>query len=550
MCSPNYGDCDGNTTNGCESFTASDVRNCGACGAACAARPNSVASCTVGRCGYVCLSGYGDCDGNPANGCERVLGTDAAHCGRCDNACPTGPNAQVTCSSGTCTFACTPGFSNCDGVNATGCEAVTSTDNNNCGGCGVRCAPANATGACVASACSLVACSAGFGNCDGSTSNGCETNLQTNLSNCGTCGTICPGAGTAGTMVTCTAGVCGSACVTGYSDCDANAANGCEANLAADARHCGACGNACPSGQSCVARACTLAAPGSLIRGRYGFGAATGTNGRVYVFGGYNGAYLNSLEEYDPATNVWTNRATMPNGPWAVASASLADGRVLSISGYVSGSYTTAVNAYNPATNTWAAVAPVLSARYYAAAARGADGRVYLFGGRNSVGMATTAEAYNPATNTWTSVRAPTTARMGAVAVTAPNGRIYLFGGSTSTSSTTATSTVEIYDPVANTWSAGPVMSPSRAYAGGALGTDGRIYLAGGYTGSNYQATAVALVPATGIYAPIGSLNVSHGYTQLAALGDGRILAIAGSNTSSMYLTRVEAYTPASDAWR
>ncbi|MDO9019214.1 MAG: kelch repeat-containing protein [Myxococcales bacterium] len=549
-CSANYADCDGSPGNGCEVFTASDVRNCGGCGAMCPVRPNSVASCAVGRCGFVCLSGFSDCDGDPANGCERALGTDVAHCGRCNNACPTGPNARVTCSNFACTFACESGFSNCDALSSTGCEAVTATDLNNCGACNRRCAPANATGACAASVCTIAACAAGFGDCDGSASNGCEASLQTSTSHCGMCGRACPGAGTPGTSVTCTAGVCGSVCLTGYADCDGNAANGCEANLGADGNHCGACGMVCPSGQSCVARVCTAAPPGSLNTGRYGFGAATAPDGRVYVFGGYNGGYLNSVEMFDPATNRWTVRAPLPNSPWAVTGAALADGRILSISGYAGSTYTTTVYAYNPTTNAWTAIAPVLTGRYHATATRGIDGRVFLFGGRTSAGMATTAEAYNPVSNAWTAIRAPVTARVGANAVTAPDGRVFLFGGGTNTDGTSSTLSVEIYDPVANTWSAGPALTTSRTFSGAALGTDGRIYIAGGYTGSNYQATATAFAPAAGTYTSITGLNVSHGYVRLTPLLDGRILAIAGSNTTSTYLTRVEAYSPATNLWR
>jgi hypothetical protein len=35
-------------------------------------------------------------------------------------------------------------------------------------------------------------------------------------------------------------------------------------------------------------------------------------NGIIYVIGGYNGAYLSTNEAYDPATNTWTTKASMP----------------------------------------------------------------------------------------------------------------------------------------------------------------------------------------------------------------------------------------------
>jgi N-acetylneuraminic acid mutarotase len=35
------------------------------------------------------------------------------------------------------------------------------------------------------------------------------------------------------------------------------------------------------------------------------------TNGKVLVVGGYNDAYLNSAELYDPSTGIWTIASTM-----------------------------------------------------------------------------------------------------------------------------------------------------------------------------------------------------------------------------------------------
>ena len=45
----------------------------------------------------VCDPGYDDCDGDPANGCEVELAIDAAHCGACDNDCNAG-----SCAAGAC----------------------------------------------------------------------------------------------------------------------------------------------------------------------------------------------------------------------------------------------------------------------------------------------------------------------------------------------------------------------------------------------------------------------------------------------------------------
>jgi alpha-tubulin suppressor-like RCC1 family protein len=66
------------------------------------------------------------------------------------------------------------------------------------------CAAPNASAACArgTGACVLRACAGGFTDCDGEAANGCETNLQTSADHCGQCGASCGAGGV------CTNGVC------------------------------------------------------------------------------------------------------------------------------------------------------------------------------------------------------------------------------------------------------------------------------------------------------------------------------------------------------
>jgi hypothetical protein len=51
-----------------------------------------------GVCTPTCAAGFGDCDGNPNNGCEANLSTDLANCGSCKVGC----GLHQTCASGVC----------------------------------------------------------------------------------------------------------------------------------------------------------------------------------------------------------------------------------------------------------------------------------------------------------------------------------------------------------------------------------------------------------------------------------------------------------------
>jgi hypothetical protein len=114
----------------------------------------------------------------------------------------------------------------------------TQTDLSNCGSCGTVCNPGEvcSRGACV------VSCGAGLNNCSGV----CR-DLQTDRANCGACGTVCP----AGQV--CSAGACRVSCGAGTSDC----AGACR-DLQTDVANCGACGTVCAAGRVCSRGACVV----------------------------------------------------------------------------------------------------------------------------------------------------------------------------------------------------------------------------------------------------------------------------------------------------
>ncbi|NIS34140.1 MAG: hypothetical protein GWO04_31170 [Actinobacteria bacterium] len=96
VCNMMDDDCDGLIDEGFN--LSSDPDNCGACGNVCNL-PNASSLCTWGFC-YVssCDTDWGNCDGDSSNGCETDLTSDDANCGMCDNRC----NGMRTCTSSTC----------------------------------------------------------------------------------------------------------------------------------------------------------------------------------------------------------------------------------------------------------------------------------------------------------------------------------------------------------------------------------------------------------------------------------------------------------------
>jgi hypothetical protein len=122
---------------------------------------------TTGSCGLVALPDGSSCsDGNACNGAETCQG------GICT------PGTPPTCGAGTnpCQAA------SCDPVD--GCRTAIVTD-------GTRCPLPNGQGICQAGTCGSPACAAGFGDCDGNASNGCERDLSADVGNCGACGLAC-----------------------------------------------------------------------------------------------------------------------------------------------------------------------------------------------------------------------------------------------------------------------------------------------------------------------------------------------------------------------
>jgi hypothetical protein len=249
-CNAGFADCNGNAADGCEVNVASDPNHCGACGTACSGA-NGTPSCTAGACQIACHPGFADCNGNPTDGCETNVSNNPMHCGACGTVC-SDVSGTPSCTAGACQIACDAGFADCNGNAADGCETDVFGDENNCGACGTVCSSVNGTPSCAAGACQIP-CNPGFDDCNGNTADGCEVNVSSDPNHCGACGTVCSSVNGA---PSCAAGACQIACHIGFGDCNGNAADGCETDVSGDENNCGACGHVCAGAETCQSGVC------------------------------------------------------------------------------------------------------------------------------------------------------------------------------------------------------------------------------------------------------------------------------------------------------
>jgi len=258
-CRPLFADCNGGL-DGCE-IPLTDVLNCGSCGNACS---GATPVCGTVSGSPACVTGCSGAEVRCGGTCTNTS-TDPMNCGGCTNACST-PRATAACSGWACAIPSrSPGRCACNGHPAPCREVNILTDPMRCGSCTNTCNLANAIEGCSAGTCTVASCEPGFGDCDRAAANGCEINLQTNVSRCGSCTNVC---NLTRATEACVAGACAVAsCDPGFGNCDGVAANGCETNVNTSTTHCGMCMNACATCNTCTAGMCTPASDLSSCTG-------------------------------------------------------------------------------------------------------------------------------------------------------------------------------------------------------------------------------------------------------------------------------------------
>ena len=219
---------------------------------------------------------------------------------------------------------------------------------------------------------------------------------------------------------------------------------------------------------------------------------ACAVNGKIYVIGGMTSvaAACSMVEVYDPVSDKWTKRDGMPIARFCLAGA-VVKGRIYAIGGatdrVLQGNNvleicTLAVEEYDPISNKWTEKADMPTARFGFAAVE-VNSKIYCIGGRDNDNIFSIVEEYDPTLDKWTKKADMPTPRC-FFSVSAVNSKIFAFGGGNRNGKVLTT---EEYDPREDKWTKKTDMTTEQ-YGLSSNSVNGKIYAIGGYN-SGYLST-------------------------------------------------------------
>lgn len=255
--------------------------------------------------------------------------------------------------------------------------------------------------------------------------------------------------------------------------------------------------------------------------------ATTEADGTIWIFGGREGddKISGRHEGYDPAIDNWKGGNDLPV-PVQYASAVTWQDNPVVIGGWRDGGNNARVatdQVWRVVNSRWVELPPLLQPRAAAAAAVVGD-RIIVTGGVGADGkLVQTTEVFDG--TTWKlAADIPTPRQM--LRAASDDNLVYVVGGNNGTDLTT----VEAYDPAADTWTTLPPMTEPRSDLGVAI-ADRRLVVVGGEAGGQTLASSAALDLSTSTWSDLPSLATArHG---AATAGVGKTVYVIGGSTGA-----------------